>query len=301
MTHQKTLVLRTSIFDEQHRDDRHAALLVLQGEEIGRHFRLRRRAMTVGRSADADIRLHDERASRLHARLDYRGPGTSDDTTFFIEDLESTNGTFVNGAQMQRVRLQPGDKVRIGDTILKFVVLDHVEARFHEEIRDRITYDQLTGLLTKESLFLAAARELERCLAYDLPLSVLMMDLDHFKSVNDTHGHLMGSHVISEVGKLIHDAIRSADVSARYGGEEYVSYLAEADSAGAELAAERIRRAVEEHRFVLDDVETRVTISLGIATAPEHGTTVKELVGTADAALYRAKETGRNRICVAGR
>lgn len=126
-----------------------------------------------------------------------------------------------------------------------------------------------------------------------------MMDLDRFKSVNDTHGHLMGSHVLSEVGRIIRSDIRSADVSARYGGEEFVSYLAEIDAAGALLAAERLRNAIAAHTFALDDVSTRVTISIGVATAPLHGRTIKELVAAADRALYRAKKGGKNRVCAA--
>ncbi len=184
--------------------------------------------------------------------------------------------------------------------MLKFVLLDQIEATFHAEIRNRITYDQLTGLLTKESLFLALETELERCLRYEYPLAVLMMDLDHFKSVNDGHGHLMGSHVLAEVGRLIRESIRDADVSGRYGGEEFTSYLAETGVEGAIVAAERIRSAIEAHRFTLDRVTIDVRISIGIATAPEHGRDVKTLVKAADEALYQAKETGRNRVCVAG-
>jgi diguanylate cyclase (GGDEF)-like protein len=190
-----------------------------------------------------------------------------------------------------------GDEIQIGDTVLKFVVLDDVEARFHAEVRNRITYDQLTGLLTKESLYLAIEHELARCRRYGLPLAVLMMDLDRFKSVNDTHGHLMGSHVLSEVGRLIRESIRAADVSARYGGEEFVSYLAETPLAGARQAAERVRAAIEGHPFTLDGVTIRVTISIGVAVCPEHGRDLKTLVARADKALYRAKESGRNRVC----
>jgi two-component system cell cycle response regulator len=281
------------------RDKRHAALVVLRGEEIGRDFRLRHKPMVIGRGTDADIRLPDDRASREHARVAFEGNAGTDDTTFVLTDLGSTNRTFVNSKPVDSIQLRAGDKIQIGDTILKFVVLDEIDARFHAEVRDRITYDQLTGLLTKESLYLAFERELERCLRYDLPLSVLMMDLDHFKSVNDTHGHLMGSHVLSEVGRIIRDGMRIADVAARYGGEEFVSYLAETDTGGAELAAERVRAAIEGHEFVLDEVRVRVTISIGISTAPLHGGTLKDLVGTADVALYRAKASGRNRVCVA--
>jgi diguanylate cyclase (GGDEF)-like protein len=294
MSEHKTIRMPT-LADDPNRGKRHAALIVLKGEEIGRDFRLRKNRMVIGRSPEVDICLPDDGASREHAAIDYRG----DETAFMLIDLESTNHTFVNSEPVASVELRDGDKIQIGDTILKYVVLDDVEASFHAEIRDRISYDQLTGLLTKESLYIAFGRELERCLRYKLPLSVLMMDLDRFKSVNDGHGHLMGSHVLAEVGRIIRQSIRSADVSARYGGEEFVTYLAETDTAGAELAAQRIRRAIEAHPFVLDDVSLRVTISIGIATAPADGKSIKELVGEADRALYLAKETGRNRVCIA--
>jgi diguanylate cyclase (GGDEF)-like protein len=299
MADRKTVIIRQAIFDDDARERKHASLIVLRGEEIGRDFRLRRSPMSVGRSTTADICLPDDGASREHARVDYRGTGRADDATFWVTDLGSTNHTFVNGERVDSVELRDGDKVRIGDTILKFVVLDGIEVSFHAEVRDRISYDRLTGLLTKESLYLAFERELERCLRYGYPLSVLMMDLDHFKSVNDTRGHQMGSHVLSEVGALIREAIRSIDVSARYGGEEFTSYLAETPTEGGVLAAERIRRAIEAHTFVLDDVSVRITISIGVATAPEHGTSIKALVAAADRALYEAKETGRNKVCTA--
>lgn len=297
MSNQKTMIIRGSIFEDPERD-RHAALIVLKGEELGRDFRLRHKPMVIGRSTETDICLPDQAASRRHARVDYEGTDDENEPLYTLTDLQSTNHTYVNSKRVDSTTLRDGDKIGIGDTVLKFVVMDSVEANFHAEVRDRISYDQLTGLLTKESLFLAFERELTRCLRYDLPVSALMMDLDRFKSVNDTHGHLMGSHVLAEVGGIIRHCIRSGDVSARYGGEEFVTYLAETDAEGARIAAERIRAAIEEHRFVLDDVSIGVTISIGVATAPGHGITVEEVVGAADAALYRAKETGRNRVCV---
>lgn len=297
MSNQKTMIIRGSVFEDPERD-RHAALIVLRGDELGRDFRLRPKPMVIGRSTEAEICLPDQGASRRHARVDFAGTDDADDPLYTIQDLNSTNHTYVNSERVESATLRDGDKVRIGDTVLKFVVMDRLEANFHAEVRDRISYDQLTGLLTKESLFLAFERELARCLRYDLPVSVLMMDLDRFKSVNDSHGHLMGSHVLAEVGGIIRHCIRSADVSARYGGEEFVTYLAETDGEGARVAAERIRQAIEAHRFVLDDVSIGVTISIGVATAPEDGTAVEGLVGAADQALYRAKETGRNRVCV---
>ena len=275
-----------------------AALVVLQGAEIGRNYRLRRGPTIIGRGFGAEIRLPDDLASREHARLECRWNPESQVATFHLADLDSTNHTFVNSARIESVELREGDKIQIGDTVLKFVLLDEIEAKFHEEVRNLISYDQLTGLLTKESLYLALDRELQRCLRYELPISILMMDLDRFKSVNDARGHLMGSHVLAEVGRLIRDSLRTVDVAARYGGEEFLAYLAESTTLGAGQAAERIRKAIEDHRFTLDGVTIQVTISIGIACCPEHGRDVRTLVGRADRALYRAKESGRNRVCI---
>ena len=292
----QTLAIGRPQLDERLRKS-YASLVVLRGAEIGRDFRLRKSDMTMGRGLDVDIRLPDDLASREHARVERSWDVQGRGATYVVTDLASTNGTFVNAKPVERAVLQDGDKIQIGDTVLKFVVLDDIEATFHAEVRDRITYDQLTGLLTKESLYLAFEMELLRCMRFGLPLAVLMMDLDHFKRVNDGRGHQMGSHVLAEVGRLIRESIRDADVSGRYGGEEFISYLAETGVAPARLVAERIRAAIEAHSITLDGVSIGVTISIGVATAPQHGTDVKSLVGAADRALYRAKETGRNRVC----
>ncbi len=295
-----TLAIERPLLDMKRLRKSHASLIVLQGAEIGRDFRLRKRSTIVGRSSEADIRLPDDGASREHARIDRSRNRSDGGISFAIIDLQSTNRTLVNSKPVKRAELSDGDKIQIGETVLKFVILDDIEAVFHAEIRNRITYDQLTGLLTKESLYLAMEMELRRCRLYGSPLAVMMMDLDFFKLVNDGNGHLMGSHVLAEVGRVIRKSIREADVSARYGGEEFITYLAEVDTDGALPAAERIRAAVEAHRFTLDDVTIGVTISIGVAHAPLHGQDLKSVVGAADRALYRAKETGRNRVCTAG-
>ncbi len=294
--HDRTMAIDRTVLDTGGFRKSHASLVVLRGAEIGRNFRLKRGPMIIGRGFGAEIRLADDLASREHARIECLwNPGTQT-ATYTIADLGSTNHTFVNTSLVETVELREGDKIQIGDTVLKFVLLDDIEAKFHEEIRNRISYDQLTGLLTKESLFLALEMELKRCLRFDLPLSVLMMDLDRFKSVNDTYGHLMGSHVLAEVGRLIRESIRTVDVAARYGGEEFVAYLSESTMLGAAQAAERIRRAIETHPFTRDGVTIQVTISIGVALCPEHGRDIETLVRRADRALYRAKETGRNRV-----
>jgi two-component system cell cycle response regulator len=296
--HDRTMAIDRSVVDAGRFQKSHATLVVLQGAEIGRNYRLRRGLMILGRGFGAEIRISDDLVSREHARIDFAWDPAKQSGTYHLVDLGSTNHTYVNNAFVESVDLHEGDRIQIGDTVLKFVLLDDVEAKFHEEIRNRISFDQLTGLLTKESLYLALDMELRRCLRYELPLTVLMMDLDRFKSVNDTHGHLMGSHVLAEVGRLIRESIRGDDVAGRYGGEEFVAYLAETGTLGAIQAAERVRRAIEAHPFSLDGKTIQVTISIGISSCPEHGRDIQALVGRADRALYRAKESGRNRVMV---
>ena len=282
----------------------HPGLVVIQGREIGRQYRLRRAELILGRDDGAHLRIPDERISRRHALLKLSWDPQRKVQRIQIRDLGSTNGTLVNGEPVSSAELRDGDKILLGDTVLKFVLQDDLDARFHQEVRNRIAYDQLTGLLTKESLYLAMESELRRCGKFGLPMAVFMMDLDHFKSVNDGHGHLMGSHVLTEVGSLIREGIRSTDVAARYGGEEFLAYLAEVTVKKGAKIAERIRSAVAAHSFTRIDengreVRLRLTISLGVAGFPRHGTTLEALVAAADAALYRAKETGRNRVCTA--
>jgi diguanylate cyclase (GGDEF)-like protein len=292
----KTVALKRDKLDSGALRKSQASLVIMAGAEIGRDFRLRRGSVILGRGVDADIRILDDLASREHARIEPIWDAARQESVFRLFDLGSTNHTFVNSHQVDRADLKDGDKVQIGDTVLKFVLLDDIEARFHAEVRQRISYDQLTGLLTKESLFLALEQELVRAARYSLPLAVLMMDLDRFKSVNDTYGHLMGSHVLSEVGRLIRESIRALDVSGRYGGEEFVSYLPETFLVAAHQVAERIRSTIERHAFTLDAATVPVTISIGIAVYPEGGRDLTSLVARADKALYRAKQAGRNRV-----
>jgi diguanylate cyclase (GGDEF)-like protein len=273
-----------------------ACLVVIKGREIGRDFRLRRKNYVMGRDPDLDIPVHDDSVSRRHAQIEVLHDPNTHEPHYWLSDLQSTNHTFVNGKPIERVELRDGDKIRVGETILKFALLDEVEARFHREIRDRIRYDSLTGLLTRDSVFMALEVELRRAITYRQPLSVLMMDLDRFKRVNDTHGHLVGSRVLTLVGRIIRENLRVVDVSGRYGGEEFITYLAETTPEMAVAAAERIRKGLACQCLRHGKSKVRITISIGVASYPEHGSNVTSLVACADSALYQAKESGRNRV-----
>lgn len=291
----QTVAVETPRLDTLDLHKRHASLIVVQGVEIGRDYRLRQSKISLGRGVGVDVRLRDDQSSRLHAAIE-RVWDNDNGAHHVLSDTRSTNGTFVNGRPVTETTLSDGDKIQIGDTVLKFVLLDRIDASFHAEVRDRINYDALTGLLTKESLYIALEDEIGRCREYGHSLAVLMMDLDRFKSVNDSHGHPMGSHMLAEVGKLIRAHIREVDVSGRYGGEEFVAYLAETDLGGAHRAAERVRVAIEAHEFELNGAKSGITISIGIAIMPQHGCHLDTLVEVADRALYDAKNAGRNRV-----
>lgn len=159
--------------------------------------------------------------------------------------------------------------------------------------------DPLTQLLNRRALTERITAEMERALRYDSTLALLMIDLDHFKRVNDTYGHLVGDDVLRDVAKLLVDTIRVSDIVARYGGEEFLVLLPETDDAGAESFADRIRAAVEEHDFTDngEHPQLRLTASIGVAMYPAARIeSVEDLFARSDAALYRAKADGRNRV-----
>jgi diguanylate cyclase (GGDEF)-like protein len=277
----------------------YAVLTVIQGREIGRDYRLRKPEYVIGRDRDCDIYIPEKTVSRRHARIDLAYQKRKGTCEYRLIDNGSTNKTFVNNSEVQSVVLKNGDKIRIGKTILRFELLDAEDIKYHTEIQRKIKYDNLTGLLTKESLYLAAEHELQRCRQFNLPLSVLMMDLDRFKKVNDTYGHPTGSHTLKEVGSLIAKTLRGTDVSARYGGEEFVSYLSEQPKEKARVAADHLRMAIANAVITFGKATISITISIGVAQFPEDGSTIEELVAKADEALYVAKRKGRNQVCLA--
>ncbi len=201
------------------------------------------------------------------------------------------------------VSLTDGDKIVIGDHLFRFEMLDEIDREFQQQIHRLIAHDELTGLLTSKSFFSELRREAARAEADSRPFCVLMMDLDHFKEVNDTYGHLVGSKTLEETGRVIKEALRAGDVASRFGGEEFAAFLLDANYAQGLVAAERVRVAVESEEFPVTRINSpeqathRVTISIGVAAYPDDATDPIHLVELADSALYRAKRSGRNRIC----
>ena len=288
----------------QRRADLRPALVFLRGELLAVQIPLDRQQVTLGRALDADIRVHDQRASRLHARINCEHNEQTGKTRYRLSDLESTNGTILNGKPIESDFLEDGDKFEIGEQLIRFEMLDEIDREFQQRIHRLLVHDELTGLLTSKSFFSELRREAARAEAEDMPFCVLMMDIDYFKEVNDTYGHLVGSETLEDVGAVLKKSLRAGDVGARFGGEEFAAFLLDADYGQGMIAAERVRAAIEKHEFPAvrrdgaEPIKTHhITISIGVASYPEDGRDPLQLVEMADSALYRAKRNGRNQVC----
>jgi len=288
----------------QRSGERRPALVFLRGELLAVQIPLERAEVTLGRALDADIRINDSRASRMHARIITQADAEGGVPRYLLKDLDSTNGTILNGTRIDQALLQDGDKFEIGDQLIRFEMLDEIDREFQQQIHRLLVHDELTGLLTSKSFFSELRREAARAEAEAMPFCVLMMDIDYFKQVNDTYGHLVGSETLEDVGAVIKRSLRAGDVGARFGGEEFAAFLLDADYQQGMVAAERVREAIEEHEFSAvrrGSTEAsrthKITISVGLASFPNDGRDPIQLVELADSALYRAKRSGRNRVC----
>ncbi len=283
------------------RRDLKPALVFLSGELIAVPIPLEREDVILGRALEADVRVNDTQVSRQHAKVTAITGETRSLTEYVLTDLDSRNGTFLNGRRVRRETLQNGDKITIGETILRFDLLDEIDREYQRQIHRLISHDDLTGLLSSRSFFSELRREAGRATAENRPFCVLMMDGDNFKSVNDTYGHLTGSKTIEEIGFSIMTNLRSGDAAARFGGDEFAAFLLDADLPQGLIAGERIRSSIENYDFSIvrqgsNRESHHISVSIGVASFPEDSSDPIELVEMADSALYRAKRGGRNRV-----
>jgi len=287
---------RPDVVHELPRD--RAYLIVIQGGQVGEMFKLSESdPIIIGRGGEAEVRLVEDKLSRRHAKIAIeRG-------TAYIEDLGSTNGTFINGTRLEdgeRVRLVDGDKVQLGAaTILKFTYHDRVEEDFQKQMYESALRDGLTKIYNKRYFIERVQTEFAYSKRHGSWLSLVMIDLDHFKAINDEHGHVAGDHVLATLADHIARQVRNEDVFARFGGEEFAVLCRGTDIRAAQVLAERVRRTVERHPFTAgrDGPPITVTISAGVAAIPDTRIQDPEgLVNAADEALYEAKHGGRNRV-----
>ncbi len=267
-------------------------LIYPPGPRMGKRFELKKKETVIGRGSDVDLVVDKESVSRRHAKVERRGD------LYWVADLKSTNGTYLNDVAIQEAQLRDGDFVKVGNAIYKFLSGGNVEAAYYEEIYRLTIVDGLTGAHNKRFFEEFLNREIARSSRTGRPLSLVMFDIDHFKDINDTYGHLTGDFILKELCRRIAATVRKDELLVRYGGEEFCVVLPEAEKEGAMGFAERIRKITESNMFVFEGTEIPVTISVGVATIKGEDTTFSELVRRADEKLYEAKNAGRN--CVRG-
>ncbi len=268
-------------------------LIVLIGANVGETFRLEEGELILGRSPSSTIRFDDDGVSRRHARL-WSAPGGE----WIIEDLKSANGMLVNGERTMTHALRAEDKIQLGpNTLVKFTLHDELEENFQKQMYDAALRDGLTGIFNKKYFLTRLDTELAYARRHRTNLSLVMLDVDHFKRVNDTLGHLAGDAVLVTLTQIVARTLRAEDVLARYGGEEFAVICRGVSRDQACVLAERIRGHVAASPLDAAGTRVGVTVSLGVAGMPEFAAESSvQLVAAADEALYAAKRGGRNRV-----
>ena len=268
-------------------------VLVLTGAELGKRFPLNGEPTVIGRNpAKANIVISDRTVSGIHSRIDFNPRHQQ----YSITDLESRNGILVNFQKTDISDLNNGDKIFIGATVLKFTYEDDFEDKFHTQLNEIMNIDDLTGLPVKRIFDREYKLEFFNTKRNGKKLSLLMMDMDGLKKINDTYGHQMGSFSISESGKIIRKTIGRKGIASRYGGDEFIAFLRNTSLTKAESIGESIREKIAKHVFTRNEVTVTPTISIGVAEVSDELQSPEDLVRIADEALYRAKKAGRNTV-----
>lgn len=271
-----------------------AILIIIRGTPQGSKFTLDRDELYLGRDKSADLIVSDPNISRRHAKISRSGSGHA------IEDAGSRNGTFVNDDQLHGSRkLAKEDMIKVGSTILKYLPAGELETLFHARQTDAASIDKLTGVFNRNYFGDVLEAEFKRAKALHSHFSVIMLDIDHFKKINDTSGHNGGDYVLSQLGLLLKNAgLRERDMVGRWGGEEFLVILNDSDLEKAQDVAERLRKKIEEQAFVFDGKQIPVTASMGVASLKKDHHSTPDLIREADNALYDSKKAGRNRVTV---
>jgi diguanylate cyclase (GGDEF)-like protein len=268
-------------------------LTMITGFEAGAILTLDRDETLLGRAPECQVHVDDLGTSRRHARI-LRGA----DGSFTLEDLSSRNGTTVHGVPVRKHALADGDRVGLGPSVfMRFAYTDQTEEELLRRVYTSSTVDGLTGALSRNHLIERVQAELAFATRHKAPLSLLVVDIDHFKRVNDTWGHLAGDYLLRELCATVKPAMRTEDIFARYGGEEFVVVARGIDVEHAVLFAERIRKVVANASFSFEGNPIHVTVSVGVASLSccPPGAGMRELMAVADSRLYEAKRRGRNR------
>jgi two-component system cell cycle response regulator len=272
-------------------------LTIIAGSEIdfGKHFVLERQRTAIGREKANDIALSDGRVSKAHCEISVIRSARGIEHISIL-DLDSTNGTFVNGEAVVQATLKAGDKIQAGSTILQLSYSDEIEREYHAKLFDFAARDALTGLYNKRFIinelenYCRIARRSERA------FSIILIDIDDFKRINDRFGHLSGDEYLKRLAELIRNSLREQDIAGRIGGEEFLVILPETAIEGALQLAVRVRKNIEEYVMPFQNAEIRATISAGVCQYEKGLKDIKEFLELADQAMYEAKKSEKNKV-----
>lgn len=276
-------------------------LIMVNGGTTGAMLRIEAPETTLGRSAENTHQFPDPTVSRHHAVIAHDESGLA-----WITDRGSSNGTYVDSKRLTPgtpVRIEDGARIQLGvSVVVKYVSLDPCDERFQREMFERTVRDNLTGLFNRGYFMEQVGALCERNRMRNLGTALLMVDVDHFKRINDAHGHDVGDAVLREIAKVLRESTRAEDLVARYGGEEFILALPVATAEQGAERAERIREQLAARPVRAGRKDLRLTASFGVScTTTGRPRTVKALITTADIALYEAKRAGRDRVVAAER
>lgn len=245
---------------------------------------------TIGRADGCAVTLDHPRVSRQHAHVDQRNG------EWWLVDDHSTNGTLVNDAPAEVRRLESGDRIQVGGTVFKYIAASDIEGQYFATIRTAMITDGLTRALTHAAFRERLESEFRRARRYRRPLALVLIDLDYFKQVNDSHGHLAGDTVLRDVAGMILSRVRREESLGRLGGEEFAILLPETELSGAQVLARDLQERVRAARWEVAGATVQITASFGVVSLTTAMTVPEALLERADALLYAAKDAGRNRM-----
>jgi len=279
---------------DKKQDEVRVNLTIIDGLEsnFGKTYSFFKNIIKIGRDETNDFSINDIKISKFHCEI--RISIDNEKSDIQIIDLNSTNGTYVNGQLIEKTMLSSGDKIELGDVIIRYTLNDDIEDKYHSKLYDFATIDALTGLKNKRFIMNELGNQIRISKRNNRKLSLMIIDIDDFKKLNDSYGHIAGDSFLKKTAFHLNQSLREQDSAGRFGGEEFIILLPETDIAGASILAERIRKTIEESKIFFEKNEIKTTVSIGIAEFKNDSP--EELVNRADKELYRAKNSGKNKV-----
>ena len=272
---------------------------VIHGSDVdfGKHFLFSGSPVLVGREKTNSLCLEDDKVSKVHCEVNIIRNMELEQVV--IKDLDSTNGTYVNGEPIRQAVLKTGDKIELGDTVLRFNYKDEIEEVYHSKLFTFAATDSLTGLYNRRYTINELDNQSKIARRNNRIFSLVIIDIDNFKRINDTYGHLAGDDYLKRMAFVLNRSLREQDICGRIGGEEFLVILPETGIEGAVNLTHRIREQIEKTEIIFQGKVVKTTISAGVSQFGLHATESRELLKIADMALQRAKRTGKNTIVLA--